>query len=126
MMLFKKSLYWQLLWLLAAGGYNALSFYSLSRGNRGFAGDVPTTQSAMLFVVIFGMVTIIGILGWKRIYKFTAPIVALLLFFGGVLKHILLGPADYASMTTWVFAILINLLGTAAFTAGAIAVHRTA
>jgi hypothetical protein len=78
----------------------------------------------MIAVVIFGAVTLLGIFGRNTLYKILSPIVAVLLFFGGVIKHVHLGPADYASQQFWVAAIAINCFGVAAYAVGAFTAFR--
>ena len=124
MTLFRTSLFGQVLWFLSASAYNLLSLRAIGRGELGFAGDAATTQSAMIAVVIFGAVTLLGVFGRKTLYKIMFPIVAVFLFVVGVMKHVYLGPADYASQQCWIAAIAINCFGVVAYTAGAFTAFR--
>ncbi|MFK7842510.1 MAG: hypothetical protein AB8B54_09620 [Sphingorhabdus sp.] len=124
MTLLKASLIGQVFWVLSASAYNLLSLRAIGRGELGFAGDAATTQSAMIAVVIFGAVTLLGIFGRKTLYKIMVPIVAVALFVGGVMKHVHLGPADYASQQCWIAAIAINCFGVAAYLVGAFTAFR--
>ncbi|MEH6716097.1 hypothetical protein [Parasphingorhabdus flavimaris] len=118
------SLYAQIVWCVLASAYNCLSLLAIANGGIGFAGDASTTQSAMVAVVIFGAVTLAGFLGRVKIYKVLSPIVVIALCVGGVLKHLNLGPATYASEWHWIVAILINSFGVIAYTIGAFASYR--
>ncbi|WP_108790769.1 hypothetical protein [Erythrobacter sp. Alg231-14] len=118
MPLFNKALYGQLAWFAMATIYNCLSLFSLTHSQTGYAGDQATTLSAMGAVIAFTTVTLIGLKGWLLAYRFLAPTVTVLLLLGGVLKHVIAGPTDYASQLAWVLAIAINLVGFAAFALG--------
>lgn len=120
----KASLYAQLVWFALAALYNVLSLLAIGGGDTGFAGDAATTQSAMLGAMIFAAVTCTGLLGRITVYKILAPIVTIALLAGGVVKHVQLGPADYASQAHWIAAIAINIFGVIAFCGGVIAVYR--
>ncbi|MEP2236625.1 MAG: hypothetical protein ABJM58_07405 [Alteripontixanthobacter sp.] len=122
----RRALYAQIVWVILASGYNFLSLLAISNGHAGFAGDAATTQSAMVAVVIFGAVTLLGLFGRMTIYKVLSPIVVIVLFVGGVLKHISLGPASYASEAHWIVAILINGFGVLAFAMGTYSSFRDA
>lgn len=124
MTLLKASLVGQIVWFLAASTYNILSLRAIGLGAPGFAGDAATTRSAMIAVAIFGAVTVLGMLRSKTLCKYVVPIVAVVLFVGGVVKHIYLGPADYASKQYWILAIAINCFGTVAYVTGAVAAFR--
>lgn len=117
--LFTAALWLQLVWFLLAVTYNCLSLAAMADGGPGFAGDQPTTISALIAVFAFGAVTLTGFMPRKRLYRIAAPIVLVLLLVGGVLKHLTLGPASYASYDHWLAAILINAFGVAAYTFGA-------
>ena len=122
--MFNASLFAQLLWFIMATGYNTLSLFALVEGETGFAGDAATTRSAMIVAIAFGAVTLAGFCTWLKIYKTLSPIVVIALFFGGVLRHINAGPAEYASETYWMFAILTNCFGTLAYATGVFATNR--
>ena len=117
--LFKAALWLQLVWFALAVSYNCLSLAAMAAGAPGFAGDQPTTVSALIAVFAFAAVTLTGFMPRKRLYRVAAPIVLLLLLVGGVLKHVMLGPASYASHDHWIAAILINGFGVAAYGFGA-------
>lgn len=123
---FRRALYAQFVWVMLASGYNCLSLLAISNGDAGFAGDAATTQSAMVAVVIFGAVTLLGLFKRMSIYKVLSPIVVIVLFVGGVLKHVNLGPVTYASEAHWIVAILINAFGVLAFAIGAYSSCRDA
>jgi hypothetical protein len=63
--------------------------------------------------------------GKVRAYRILAPVALILLLVGGVIKHLLLGPADYASFISWVIAIAINTFGVVAFGIGVVASYRS-
>lgn len=117
--LFTAALWLQLIWFALAASYNCLSLATMAGGGAGFAGDPPTTISALVAVFVFGAVTLTGFMQRKSPYRVAAPIVLVLLLVGGVLKHVMLGPASYASYDHWLVAILINAFGVAAYALGA-------
>jgi len=115
----------QLGWFAAASLYNSLSLVAMAQGQQGYAGDAATTKSAMFAVLFFGATTVAGISGRTLTYRILAPIALILLLVGGVIKHFLLGPADYASFVSWVIAIAINTFGVVAFGIGVVASYRS-
>ena len=121
---FKGTLYAQLAWAAVATGYNVLSLIAISSGEQGFAGDGATTQRAAITVAFFAFVTIAGLAGWSRTYRLLAPLVTLILFAGGVVKHVMVDLAGFASFALWLTAIGINLFGSAAFLGGVVAAYR--
>ncbi len=120
---FKTALYAQCLWLVAATVFNLLSLRDIKQGLPGWAGD--QALGAQMVVIAMGAVIGLGLLGWLRTYRVLVIPVLVLLFAGGVLRHVIADPASYASATTWAVAIAINLFGSAAFAFGLIAVIRS-
>ncbi len=117
----KYALYGQFIWFALASIYNGLSLVSLSHSGVGFAGDQAITVSAMMAALVFFAVTLIGLKNWLLAYRVLAPGVTIMLFLGGVLKHVSAGPVDYASYLAWALAIGINVFGVVVYTLGSAA-----
>ncbi len=115
----KAALVMQVVWFALAIGYNCLSLGAIAGGEPGFAGGWADTTSALIAVVLFGVITLIGFLRNTGLYRILALVVSLMLLGGGVLKHVFLGPELYASYFHWLAAILINAVGVIAYAVGA-------
>jgi hypothetical protein len=124
MPLFRIALFAQLAWFVMAAAYNSFSLLAISRTGIGFAGDQPATVSAMIAVAVFTAVTLCGLKGWLIAYRILAPLVTVMLFVGGVLKHLNAGPEHYASDLAWTLAIAINVFGVVAYAVGSAASFR--
>lgn len=124
MLSLRPSLFEQLVWAALATSYNIASLVALNQGEQGFAGDAGTTSSAMVSVVLFTLVTMLGLFDKLTLYRILAPIILVLLLLGGVLKHALADAENYASQTLWFTAIAINTFGVAAYAWGVIAAFR--
>ena len=104
----------QLFWVALGIAYNAVSW---SRINTGFTALSPTDPIiGFVFVGFCGLIILAGLNGAHRLYRFTAPYLALLLIYSGVGLHIIAffsdtGVLGYASLTSWLLAVLINTYG---------------
>jgi hypothetical protein len=115
---FRLALMGQALWYVAASAFNLLSYQAINAGATGWAGDQPLTAQAV--ATVFALATLFGFLGWASAYRISVPIAAVLLFVGGVLRHLFADAADYSSQITWVLAIAINVIGVLAFILGSV------
>jgi hypothetical protein len=113
---FRKALYAQVIWFIAATGFNVLSIMAIAQGQAGWAG--PSPVSAQGIATVMGAVIIFGFLGWRKTYLVAASVALAFLALGGVGRHLVAAAAAYASSTTWTVAIAINLFGCLAFLAG--------
>lgn len=113
---FRNALYAQVIWFIGATLFNALSIIAIAKGQTGWAG--PTPISAQVIATIMATVIVFGFLAWRKTYLAAASIVFALLAIGGVGRHFLAEPSDYASATTWAIAIGINVFGCVAFLTG--------
>jgi hypothetical protein len=119
---FQKSLVAQGIWFGAASTFNLLSMRAIAQGQVGWAGPTPLT--AQIVATLMACVILLGVVHWIKAYRFAAPVVLVLLFVGGVYRHLVADSADYASSATWAFAIGINLYGCCVFSRGVLLAWR--
>ena len=69
---FRKALYAQVIWFIAATGFNVLSITAIAQGQAGWAG--PSPVSAQGIATVMGAVIIFGFLGWRKTYLVAASV----------------------------------------------------
>ena len=103
----------QITWFLAATAFNLLSYLALRRGQKGWAG--PDAVKAQMGVLVFAAAIVLSGFGPVLLANLAALIVGLLLFLGGVVRHMRADPSTYASRFTLVAAVSVNLFGSFSF-----------
>lgn len=111
----------QLVWVVLGLGYNGVSVWRIESGGVALSPTEPF--SGAIFVGICGLIVFAGLSKTKRLYRFSAPCLALLLSYSGVGLHIINILADasltgYASFTAWLLAVLINAYGVITLSLG--------
>jgi len=113
----------QVLWLAMAISYNLVGIYRVSQGGRALVGESDQPLRALLGLVIFAFPILAGYLNWEMVYRFSMPLVLVLLAVVGFWRHIAAaksatGMESYASAAAWWWAVGINGYGTAVFAIG--------
>lgn len=111
----------QLVWVGLGLAYNAISWWRINLGYAHLSPTDPVTGS--VFLAICGLVIMAGIKGAHSLYKFTIPLLALLLLYSGVGLHAMAFVSDasflgYASFASWFAAVTINTYGAITLLAG--------
>ena len=113
----------QAVWLVMAITYNLVGIYRISRGGRALVGEGDQPVRALVGLIVFAFPILAGYLNWDTVYRFSVPLVLLLLAGVGFWRHIAAaksaqGMEAYASSAAWWWAVGINGYGTAVFAIG--------
>jgi len=119
----------QMAWVALGLTYNAVSYWRISMGETALSALDPL--SGAIFVSVCGAFIVAGMLGANSVYRFTAPVITVLVAYGGVFSHVNAWVADatlpqYVSSLSWLAAIVCNSYGVAVLAAGSwLAVNKT-
>lgn len=77
----------QSVWLIMAISYNLVGIYRVSQGGRALVGEGDQPVRALVGLIVFAFPILTGYLNWDTVYRFSMPLVLLLLAGVGFWRH---------------------------------------
>jgi hypothetical protein len=102
----------QVLYAVLGLGYNGVSFFLSSIGQKPLASTSPVLGA--ISMVVYGLFLIPGFRGAITLYRILMAVAIVVIGYGGVVQHfinIFTQPQVYSSMLAWAAAVLINIFG---------------
>ncbi len=111
----------EIVWVILGFLFNSISYWLILIGHSGLANTNPIAGN--VFMTICGIVVILGLKGFNKVYKYLMPFLTLALAYAGWFLHISAyitdaKVLDYASFESWLAVILINTYGVVIMTLG--------
>lgn len=111
----------EMIWVVLGLLFNTVSYWQLQKGESALSATDPIAGN--VFMTICGIVVVLGLKGFKKIYKYSIPFLTLSLAYGGWWLHVYAyltdsGVLNYASTESWLTVIIINTFGLAVMVLG--------
>lgn len=103
----------QIFYIILAIGYNIISLVIYKKIGRPLTSSVPSA-TIIISLLIFGTLSFTALLKTKVIYRVLMGLLGLIIFYNGVIPHVLnITKIDlYYNFIAWLLAIGINIYGT--------------
>jgi hypothetical protein len=121
-MILKKVQKLEMIWVVLGFVFNTFSYWQIQIGNASLSTTEPIAGN--VFMVICGIVVVLGLKGFDKTYKYVMPFLTISLAYSGWWLHINAYLLDskvlgYATFVSWLAVVFINSYGLAMMAWGA-------